>query len=737
MGLTVKVAKHNGRPMLFINGEPTTEFWSYGDPNAIDDFVQSGLRICQFHVPMPSWWTGPGQYDFAPTDAKIDEFLARQPDTLLMPRVNFGYEGEGWWAAQHPDELAEGRNLDNQPVNYDEVRVCPVDCWYSAGSRVWTTDAAAAMEAFVRHCEERYPDRVIGYQIGGGISAEWFRWWNFVDDTYEDYSPAAHTAFREFLKNRYANDAALQVAWGRADATLAAAEVPAPRRLHEPKAGFFRDPLAERDIIDWLECLSTGNVSQIIALCQAAKRGCDNRKIVGSFYGYFWPHHNTQNPARSGHLNLRQLLASDAIDYISSPYHYDHRMLGGFHHSETVPQVVERAGKLHLDEIDTPTHTATPGAWPCPQQDPPRNSRESCRLLQRDAAAVLGTAGVAWWMDLMHHRWYQDPHVQTEVRDLQQLAIETREWSCDSRADVALVIDDRSYAHADLHANANLYFSALPRQFEWSDLGFPFDTLMLSEFATTRPYKLYVFMNCWVVDTEQRRAIHERVRKTGMAAVWFYGAGFCEGSRQDAELISDLTGIRVYDECDPAVPEITLRDSGHPFVEQSLTVPRGAMRFGARLSTKQQKLTVAANPRGWDTPLSPWFVVDDPAATVLGDYVHDGSPGLAVLERGGWCSVYCGAPMLPGWVLRRIAESAGTHLYAPQGTQVYQRGPLLGVYRPTAGEITLSAPAGQQLSLLVPKGSQRRWRPDTTVNPAPELHLTFEPSETKFFRTGS
>ncbi len=738
MALTANVQQKDGRPVLMINDQPTTEFWCYSDPNAIADFAAGDICICQFPVPAPSWWRGVGEYDFELTRRKMDEFLAAAPDLLLMPRVGFGHTGESWWSAAHPDHLSVGCDLDEQPVDYATARAKPADCWQSTGSQRWTDEAAEAMAAFVTDCEQHYADKVVGYHIGGGISTEWFRWWAFVEDVYEDYSPAARDAFRAFLKNRYGDDAALRDAWGRTDVTLADAVVPSPRRLHTPLLGFFRDPRRERDVLDWLEYFNQANATQLLTLADAAKRACGGKKLVGAFFGYLWGHWNTRNPARQGHLDLRRVLNSDSIDFISSPYHYDNRHNGGFHHSQTVPQAIERAGKLHLDEIDTPTHLTDAAAWFGIPTHLPRSLSASCKLLRRDAAAILGTAGSAWWMDLYHSRWYGDAGLHDELRDLQQLARQVCDWKSESHADVALVIDDRSYAYGDLHGPLNQYFAALPRQFEWSALGFPIDTLLLSELTALRPYKLYVFLNCWCVETAQRQAIHERVRKNGMNSLWFYGAGYTDGVRCDDELVSELVGIDVYSEADAAVPEIKLHDSGHPLIEQSLTTPRGATQFGARLTKAQQSGLNCGNPQAWDTTASPIFIVDDGGATVLGSYLHDGSPGMAVREQDGWCSVYCGAPMLPGWMLRRVAECAGAHMYAPLGFQVWQRGPLVAVYKPgDAGEVTLSAPIGQTLTPIVPKGSARHWRPDTAIRPGPQIELEFVSGETKFFRTGA
>ena len=121
---------------------------------------------------------------------------------------------------------------------------------------------------------------------------------------------------------------------------------------------------------------------------------------------------------------------------------------------------------------------------------------------------------------------------------------------------------------------------------------------------------------------------------------------------------------------------------------------------------------------------------------IAGNYACFGTGCSLYSERGGWCSVYCGAPLLPGWLLRRIAASAGVHFYTPLGAQVHHRGPLLSVYFPGGGDLTISARPGQNLTPIVPKGSERHWRPDTAIQPGPDLTLRFDPGETKFFRTG-
>ncbi len=726
MPLRCAVANVRGRPVLTINGEPTTETWAYGWPNAMPDFAAAGLRICQFHVAAQPWWLAEGRYDFAPIEAQINDFLAAAPGALLIPRVCFGYRGEGWWARANAAELSAARTPAGDTPARADGGTLEVDVPQSAASRRWERDAGRAMGDFVRHFESRYGENILGYHVGAGVSVEWFRWWTYVDGAYEDYSEAAAAAFREFLASVYADDEAIRRAWGRADVTLERAQVPAPERLHSPKLGFLRDLPGERDVIDWWHCLSRLNARQVIALCRAAKQACEGRKIVGVLYGYTFPHWNNQNPARSGHLGLRELLACEAIDYIASPYHYDNRGPHGFHNSQTVPGAIERAGKLHLDETDT--HTL---------RDPPDDglmlrlgaatTGQAVNMLRRDAAAVLGTAGNLWWMDLRHARWFRDPAIIDELRGLNELSRMTLDMSRESHAQAALVIDDRSYACCDVNSNLNLYYSSLPRQFEWSDLGFPFETVLLSELEpggalADRHFRLYVFLNAWRVEAAVRPALLERTRRRGVSSVWFHAAGFYDGDRGAAENIGKLTGMRVRMQTTPVLPEVEL-------LEQCSTA-----RFGARLSAERAARTVVENPRGWDTPTAPVFAIEDEAATPLGRYAHDGSVGMARLERDGWRSFWCGAPMLPGGLLRRIAADAGVHLYAPQGCVVHHRGPLLSVYAPRGAQGGLCSPPGAALRSLEYDPGARRWKPLGDAG-ASQVELRLGPEETGFFVT--
>src|SRR5262249_51938075 len=134
----------------------------------------------------------------------------------------------------------------------------------------------------------------------------------------------------------------------------------------------LRDPAREQPVIDFCTFFSRQATQTIDTLCGVLKRGCRRRKLVGTFYGYMWPHWNNLSPARQGHAALGQLLKSRNIDFIIAPYHYDHRGLDGVHGSQTLVDAIHAAGKLHVDEIDTFTHLTR---WPFNSLNTVRHAR--------------------------------------------------------------------------------------------------------------------------------------------------------------------------------------------------------------------------------------------------------------------------------------------------------------------------------------------------------------------------
>ena len=86
--------------------------------------------------------------------------------------------------------------------------------------------------------------------ISGGIYGEW-HYWGFVDHD-PDTGKAMTAYFRNWLRNKYGTDKKLQQAWNSAQWTLETATVPGVEERTKTQFGQFKDPKAERRVIDYI-----------------------------------------------------------------------------------------------------------------------------------------------------------------------------------------------------------------------------------------------------------------------------------------------------------------------------------------------------------------------------------------------------------------------------------------------------------------------------------------------------
>ena len=146
------------------------------------------------------------------------------------------------------------------------------------------------------------------------------------------------------------------------------------------------------------------------------------------------------------------------------------------------------------------------------------------------------------------------------------------------------------------------------------------------------PYKLYVFLNPFRLDSGRRGALAEGAAEGRPDRPVDLRAGVHQDS-PGLENMEELTGLRFGAGEQPWGPLVHITDFDHPVTRD---LPRD-------LSW------------GTNNKLAPIFHVDDPEARVLGEVVYSQGncrPGFAVKEFPDWRSVYSAAPNLPAPVLR-------------------------------------------------------------------------------------
>ena len=690
--LTSEVRLQRGKPALYVDGRLESAMTGFTSRSQdVGDLLAAGVTI--FDMVAPIGWVGPERYDYSETDATMDDYLRRSDKIFLLPRMDVT-PGD-WWGEAFPDDIS--LRADGSPVQFGR-KSHP-----SFASPKYRELALLAIRSYVRHLEERYGDRVLGYFVCNGVYGEWFSWnayWEVPPGTpppkkfgVEDYSAPAREAFRQWLRRKYGGSVeGLRRAWRDAQVTFETATVPSEEIRKRPTHGIFFDPAAGRQVPDHFEFFNDLVSDVLLEEVRATKEAVGRRKITGVFYGYLWTNYPHLSMNHSGHLGFQKILDCPDIDFIASPYSYDNRGVGGANNSQTLPETISRYGKLYFNEADTETHLQQ-RQWRWGESlHNPSNFEETQGLLARDFSYAFTGGFGTWFMDLLGGM-YHDPRITGLLSKL--LAIDRKYLNADKRADaeIAVVLDEPSFTW---FGDGEPLFTALlnvQKSFELVYLGAPFETIRLADLAAGRlpAYRLYIFLNTFSVTSGQREAVRRRLEQDGATALWVYAPGYV-GDNLSVENMRLLTGIRLAEDSRRGDLRVEITDLDHSYTR---SLPKG-IAYGTDVNVEgirrtfdhQIYLKDLSKP---DLPvlpgfsISPQFFADDSEAAVLGTLAGLGRPGLVVKRLSGWTSVYSSAPIVPAALLRNIARSAGCHIYSDANDVVYASAGFLAIYSPSGG----------------------------------------------------
>lgn len=685
---------HHGAPTLFMDEQPifTTIYltvrnskmhlngWQ-GDPY-FEQFRDAGFHFYSIELPT--------SFDDA-YDATTRSFRSEAFDRLevlrqyakLDPRARFllrvGIEPRGEnsvWIQQHPDEceVLESRAKGIYPTP-------------SYASKIWLDDAAAFLRTLIAYIYDNHlDDHILGYLICGGDSAEWVKV-GPMEDWAGDFSLPMQKAFQQWLQTKYGTQDALREAWLDPQTTFDSVTVPSPEEQSATDLYLFKDPRKRRKAIDHFQFLADLVADDITYLCGVAKAACKREHLAGAFYGYVqeivWNNGffgqrladadvEHAAGARSGHAGLAKVLASPDVDFLSSPYSYGFRGVGGEGSFMSPQESVRRAGKLWISEEDMRTHLWSPNSY----YGQTRNTGETVQVLKRQLAHLITHGAGAWWCD-----WGKSTggaYAESEVMDVfkRSLEIGTRALALPDRssiAEVAVVIDAESSFYRSTLNNFDL---PSWRNHAWGNvrMGAPVDVILLSDVLAdrVRDYKFYFFVNAVHFDPHERAHIKEMLRRDNKLALWVYAPGFVSEDLSE-DHCHDLTGIRL---------KMTPRQWGsHVFI-----------------SNFQHPIThnlPTTTTWGTEMRLGPLFTVDDADVTTLGTVVINQGrcePGFVLKEEQNWSSVYSAAPNIPPGVLRELARYAGVHIFNEDDDVMYADRAFVALHTVRGGQKRIILP---------------------------------------------
>ena len=676
---------HNGIPTLMIDGQPTAAYFYqrpdldyYLRTDAESRMVNSGLELYityggnLYKGGCDPIWLEDGSIDYAAFDAVIYDTLASNDDALVM--VNIGMFAPQWWLEQNPDHRAQAHNGSSY-IALDDA---------SLGSEKFRQEAGEVLRLLLAHMKEQnYYNRVFGLKISGGQSYEWMHLGTGADQG-PDYSAASMEGFRNYLKNKYKTDQALQAAWGNNNVTLETAAAPGWDERCASTNVYMGDVdtgSISRNLVDWNLWLGEASADSFLYYCQIAKEVTDNQIIVGGYNGYLWTS-NTHDSQGKAHTAMDRVLDSPYVDWIASPIAYNERLLGQSSAYMAMLDTVQAHGKLYVAEQDNRTCLSDSYAGNSWDADwdykigQARTMADTIYQQKRDFANALVNGAGLWQFD-MYGGWLDDDQIYDYIRDAKAEYDLSVHMNRSTTNEVAVFVGDETYAYLTAE-NSNMSFALLEpmlmqQRKHLAAMGAGYDTYAMSTLLEGKvpSHKLNIVLSPFEITEQMHSAIDTYLKSNNQVVVWVYLPGISTGKALSLANVQRTTGFSIGAVEQKSTLQVQLDDSGH-----NLTEGIAGLVYGNSVLNFVSPLT---------------YIQDTTGATVLGYNATGQKPGLAVKDMGNWTSIYSAAPCLNVQLLRNLMAFAGCHSYSENPTDIiYSSDSYVALHSAVEGNKTIN-----------------------------------------------
>lgn len=677
---SAKVEVRGGEPVFVINGEPTyfachylrnyrpslREKWADGVRDSVSRFAKRGIH--RFEAQVDLGWRSTDTFEPTGTgmdvtaDAVMSAILEADPAAQVIFRIGAHNLLPGHLPADFTKDHADEFEQDDKGNRYS----------ISFGSDLGFEKLSAALKRLVRYTESRpWAGHVVGYTIF--LEFEGVPWGSVTEGAFTDYSPAMLATWRQFLKARYASDAALREAWGDANVMLASAALPTPAEHLGGDARFmFHDPIKGRKTRDYYELMDELTIRRHQQTARAVKEACEHRKLVGMMGGYSqdageprsimsptgFPEVMLHKQHFSGPGCWSRAFEIPEIDYFFAPRDYLNTGVNGVCIPLHMPASLRLHGKVTWLEDDQRTHLHGAAQFNPGLQ----NANESVMAHLRNAGLLYTETGATDWMEQVSN-WLMDDAILDNLGRVSRVLDESvkPQQNFDAVPDaICVLFDEESQGRTKPVTLLDEELFWHQRNEGLAHCGVPVRFHLLSDLA--RPnfpkYKCFILPNAYHW-TPEKEALLSKVKRDGNVILWIYGAGYVGERALSGEGMQAATGMKIVPDPGAWVHRISITDFTHP-ITRALD---NDLIFG---STRH---------------FGPTFRVDDPHARILGRSFAIGmnrQPALAIREfgrgargnsdagirgPGDYASLYCEAPNLPSSLLREIARYAGSHVF--------------------------------------------------------------------------
>ena len=292
-------------------------------------------------------------------------------------------------------------------------------------------------------------------------------------------------------------------------------------------------------------------------------------------------------------------------------------------------------------------------------------------------------------MDLTQTGWFNDPGMWQQMLKLDAVDQELLDHPTPFKPEIAVVVDEESMLRVAAKAEVVTRPAVYTVRKELGRMGAPYGQYLLDDVVDGKvKAKLYLFLNAWALNAEQRDKLTAATR--GSVCVWCYAPGFV--GQQQA-----ITSFKL---------------------EPIINVKAIAKPLGDTLT----------HSFGSPFPLLPQFkVVDATVDETLATY-PDGSVAVAMRKgKTGGAQLFSGVPGLTTELLRFAAKQAKAHLYSDTECNLWANGRFIAVHASQDGPLTIDTRYdGPVYDVMTGE----------TLTQGPKLSLNLRRGETRVLRLG-
>jgi hypothetical protein len=437
---TVERRLENGRPTFIVDGKPFA--WSgyatYNfQPGVINEFAASGGNLFHilaapgrhYHNVSAPTWLGGDNYDFGEIEQWATTILQANPDAKLIFRLALGLPP--FWFAEHPESEVRVQTDDGRELAWQESGSTVA----SLASEAWRKQQAITLRKLIQYCSSRpWASQVIGFNLGGGVTEEWFAWGSCEDivkpvKIFGDYSPANQQAFHEWCAAKgYPYD-----------------QIPPPSARKRPDYDLFPDDENGRWAAAYNAFINEKTAETIKYFAAVVKDETKRRSLVGAFFGYVALLTGEARQSDSGQFGLREVLDSEDVDFLGGIPLFPFRYLTGVGYAgyPTAVDSLLAHGKPYADDNDLfswlhESHWHT--------EYDPKDPRGAVIQMHRRWMATEAIHGSSSEWFSLSPKWHHDAQLMEEYGKEAHLLTDAVNQDRTPTEEIAFVIDDHSFS---------------------------------------------------------------------------------------------------------------------------------------------------------------------------------------------------------------------------------------------------------------------------------------------------